>query len=164
MIRNSVVEAAIVNYMPDLRAFAISLCRNRAHAEDLVQETLTRAIAHIGTFREGSNLAAWLTSILRNTFYNEIRNTKWLEHDSEGLYARSMATLPDQDGWEITEDLRAALGTLSSDHQEALYLVGASGLSYDEAATVAGCPTGTMKSRVSRARTMLAAFMSENRA
>jgi len=97
---------------------------------------------------------------LRNQFYNEIRSSKRIAQDTEGWHARSIAVPPDQDGWDITEDLRAGLGKLSSAHRQALYLVSASGLSYEAAAAIAECPPGTMKSRVNRARTALAAFIS----
>jgi len=154
------VENAIVKSLPALRGFAISLCRNRDRADELVQETVRRAIEHIDTFESGSNLDAWLITILRNHFYSECRKSKWVEEDIDGRRASSMEIPPDQVGWDVAEDLRAGLGRLSRIHQQALFLVGASGLSYREAAEVAGCDIGTMKSRVSRARRILAALMS----
>jgi RNA polymerase sigma-70 factor (ECF subfamily) len=158
------MEGAIVGSIPHLRAFAISLCRNRDRADELVQETLTRAIAHIGSFEEGSNLGAWLFTILRNNFYNEFRKSNRVEHDADDRHAGSMTIPPDQAGWELAEDFRAGFGKLSNAHRQALFLVGASGLSYDEASAVAGCPVGTMKTRVNRARRSLAAYMSEESA
>lgn len=151
---------AIVQAIPSLRAFAISLCRNRDRADDLVQETLTRAIARIDTFTKGTNLEAWLTTILRNGFYNECQKSGRMWQGLDEVRAEVPAIPPDQVGWGIAEDLRAGFGALSHAHRQALFLVGASGLSYEEAALVAGCEVGTMKSRVNRARRNLAAFMS----
>lgn len=164
MTLNPTMEGAIVGSIPHLRAFAISLCRNRDYADELVQETLTRAIAHIGSFEEGSNLAAWLFTILRNNFYNELRKSGRMENDPDDRHAGSIAIPPEQDGWELAEDFRASVNKLSSAHRQALFLVGAYGLSYDEASAVAGCPVGTMKTRVNRARRLLASFMSGERA
>ena len=161
MSLDPITGCAIVQAIPALQAFAISLCRNRDHADDLVQETLTQAIAHIDTFRKGSNLEAWLTTILRNGFYTECRKLARACQPFDALHDEAPAIPTDQVGWGIAEDLRAGFGTLSHAHRQALFLVGASGLSYEQAALVAGCETGTMKSRVNRARRVLAAFMSE---
>ena len=119
-----------------------------------------RAIAHIDTFRSGTNLEAWLFTILRNNFNSEYRKWKRTEQDTDDRYAAALMVPADQIGWGIAHDLRTALGKLSSAHRQALILVGASGLSYDEAAVLAGCEVGTMKSRVNRARRLLAAFIS----
>ena len=151
----------MVTAIPSLRSFAYSLCRNRDRADDLVQETLARAIDRISTFEKGSNLEAWLFTILRNRFNTEYRKSKATVQDTDDMLAEMLATPPEQVGWGIANDLRAGLGTLSADQQQALFLVGASGLSYDEAAVVVGCNVGTIKSRVHRARLTLAAFMSD---
>ena len=156
------IEKAMVRLIPDLRGFALSLCRNRDRADDIVQETLTRAIASIGSFENGTNLEAWLFTILRNSFSNDYRRSKRTESDTDGRHAQSLAVLPDQEGWCITEDLRGGFAKLPSPYREALFLVGVSGLAYEEAATVVGCQTGTMKSRVSRARSMLSTLMFGN--
>jgi RNA polymerase sigma-70 factor (ECF subfamily) len=150
----------LLNAIPALRAFANSLCRNRDRADDLLQETLLRAIAGIGTFEKGSNLEAWLFTIMRNNFNNEYRRSRRLVQDEDGRLAETLSIPPEQIGWGIARDLRTGLGRLSPDQRQALVLVGAEGLSYDEAAEMTGCQAGTIKSRVSRARTMLAAFMS----
>ena len=157
-----ITERAIVQFIPTLRAFAISLCHNRDRADELVQETLTRAIAHIDTFKKGSNIAAWLFTILRNRFYTEYRKSKRVGHDTDDRCAEVLTVAPDQIGWGIAKDLRAGLDALSPPQRQALILVGASGLSYDEAARAAGCHVGTMKSPVNRARRALAAFMSND--
>ena len=161
MIRDAAVDGAMVRAIPGLRAFAVSLCRNRDRADELVQETLTRAISRISTFEKGTNLDAWLFTILRNSFYNDCRRARRTGDGLESEHAQSVTLPLDQHGWDVAEDLRAGLDTLSRAHRQALFLVGASGMSYDEAAAVAKCEVGTMKSRVFRARKMLAAYMSD---
>jgi len=153
------LQNRMLKAIPALRAFAASLCRNRDRADDLVQETLLRAISGIATFDTGSNLEAWLFTIMRNSFNNEYRRSKRMVQDIDDRLAETLAVPAGQVGWGIAQDLRAGLGTLSPDQQQALYLVGAAGLSYDEAAERTGCHAGTIKSRVSRARSSLAAFM-----
>lgn len=160
MIRDATVDNAMVRAIPGLRAFAVSLCRNRDRADELVQETLTRAISRISTFEQGTNLDAWLFTILRNSFYNDCRRSRRSGDGLDSEHAQAITVPLDQHGWDIAEDLRSGLERLSSAHRQALFLVGASGLSYDEAAEIARCEVGTMKSRVFRARKMLAAYMS----
>ena len=159
---NSALQDRMVKAIPGMRAFACSLCRNRDHADDLLQETLLRAITGIHTFDQGSNFEAWLCTIMRNSFKNEYRRSKRTVQDEDDRLAATLSVPPEQFGWGIARDLRAGLGRLSPDQQQALFLVGAAGLSYEEAAEKMGCPPGTIKSRVSRARTMLAAFMGED--
>jgi RNA polymerase sigma-70 factor, ECF subfamily len=145
--------------IPKLRAFAISLSGRSAWADDLVQETLLRAWASIASFAPGSNMAAWLYTILRNEFYSEFRKRRREVADADGKHAARLASMPTQDGHMAFQEFRAALAELAPDHREALILVGASGLSYEEAAQVCGCAVGTMKSRVNRARVRLAALL-----
>jgi RNA polymerase sigma-70 factor (ECF subfamily) len=147
--------------IPKLRAFAISLCGRTARADDLVQETLLRGWAHIGSFEPGTNLVAWLYTILRNEFYSEFRRLKREVPDPDGTHAATLTTRAVQEAHMEFLDFRAALAKLAADHREALILVGASGLSYEEAAQVCGCAVGTMKSRVNRARTRLAELLAE---
>jgi RNA polymerase sigma-70 factor (ECF subfamily) len=156
------LQARLLRAIPSLRAFAWSLCRNRDRADDLLQETLLRAIAGIATFDKGSNLEAWLSTIMRNNFNNEYRKSKRMVQDEDDRLAETLSVPPEQIGWTIDRDLRAGLETLPPDQQQALLLVGAGGLSYDEAAEQIGCRAGTIKSRVSRARAKLAAFMGED--
>lgn len=159
MTLDPAIEKAMLGMLPDLRQFAFSLCRSRDRADDLVQETLTRAIAAVGSFKRGTNLGAWLFTILRNTFTTEYRRSRRSVQDVDGRHAGLLTVLPDQDGWCIAEDLCAGLRRVPNPYRQALVLVGVSGLAYDEAAMVARCQSGTMKSRVSRARTMLAAAL-----
>jgi RNA polymerase sigma-70 factor (ECF subfamily) len=162
MSLDPMLQDRLLKAIPSLRAFARSLCRNRDRADDLVQDTLLRAIAGIGTFDKGTNLEAWLFTIMRNTFSNECRRLKRVVQDEDDRLAETLSTPPGQIGWAIARDFRMGLERLSPDQRQALFLVGAEGLSYDDAAAMTGCQTGTIKSRVSRARTMLAEFMSED--
>jgi RNA polymerase sigma-70 factor (ECF subfamily) len=153
------VRAALLAAIPDLRAFAISLCGNREQGDDLVQETLLSAWAHIRDFREGSNMAAWLFTILRNRFINEYRKRRYWVEDVDGRHSENLTIQPGQDGWAISVDLGYALERLPAHQREAVILVGASGLSLAEAATIAGCEVGTIKSRVNRGRARLLELM-----
>ena len=146
----------ILSSVPSLRAFAISLCGNADRADDLVQETLLRALANIDSFQPGSNLPAWLFTILRNLFRSDYRKRRREVEDAEGNYAKTLKTQPSQSAHLEFEEFRAALDKLPQDQREALILIGASGFSYEEAAEICGCAVGTIKSRVNRARTRLA--------
>ncbi|MGA0563134.1 sigma-70 family RNA polymerase sigma factor [Ancylobacter sp. VNQ12] len=145
----------IIAAIPNLRAFAISLSGNVDRADDLVQETLLRAFANISSFRVGTNLPAWLFTILRNLFRSEYRKRRREVPDSDGAFAATLTTNPDQDTHLDFEDFRSALDKLPPDQREALVLVGASGFSYEEAADICQCAVGTIKSRVNRARRRL---------
>lgn len=146
--------------VPSLRAFAVSLSGNIDRADDLVQETLLRALANIDRFRPGTNLPAWLFTILRNHFRSEYRKRRREVEDADGKHTESLKSQPEQ-MWHVEfGELRAALAKLPGDQREALILVGASGFSYEEAAEICSCAVGTVKSRVSRARARLAELMS----
>ena len=106
-------------------------------------------------------MTAWLYTILRNVFYTEFRKARREVADTDGQYAARLAVRPVQEGHMHFMDFRAALGKLAPDHREALILVGASGLSYEDAARICGCAVGTMKSRVNRGRAKLAELLSE---
>ena len=146
--------------VPSLRAFAISLSGNVDRADDLVQETLLRALANINSFQPGTNMSAWLFTILRNLFRSEYRKRRREVEDSDGSYAESSKSQPEQVSRVEFEEFRTALTKLPSDQREALILVGASGFSYEEAAEICGCAVGTIKSRVNRARTRLSQLLS----
>jgi RNA polymerase sigma-70 factor (ECF subfamily) len=150
------LREAMLGVVPSLRAFAMSLCGNVDRADDLVQETLLRAIANINSFEPGTNMSAWLFTILRNLFRSEYRKRRREVEDGDGRYADSLKAHPEQPGRVEFEELRAALAKLPPDQREALILVGASGFSYEEAAAICDCAVGTIKSRVNRARTRLA--------
>ena len=146
---------ALIAEMGNLRAFGVSLCGDRERADDLVQETLFKAWNHLDSFREGTNLKAWLFTILRNTYFSERRKRRREVEDADGGYAARLSTQPEQHGHMDMQDFRAVLVRLPDDQREALILVGAAGFSYEEAAEICGCAVGTIKSRVNRARNRL---------
>lgn len=141
--------------IPGLRAFAVSLAQNADKADDLVQETLVKAWDKHESFQPGTNLKAWLFTILRNEFYSQMRKRGREVQDSEGVMTGRLAVHPAQQGMLDLQDFRAALEQLPEDQREAIILIGASGFSYEEAAEICNCAVGTIKSRVSRARTRL---------
>jgi len=143
-----------------MRAFAISLCGSRDRADDLVQEALVKAWNHLDSFEQGTNLKAWLFTILRNAYFSELRKTKREVADSEGQLAAKLSVPPEQQGHLDLLDLNVALAKLPPDQREALILVGAEGFSYEDAANICGCAVGTVKSRVNRARSRLHELMS----
>jgi RNA polymerase sigma-70 factor, ECF subfamily len=145
--------------LPNLRAFAISLCGNPERADDLVQETVLKAWAHSSSFQEDTNLRAWLFTILRNEFLSEMRKKRREVADPDGKMADGPASIPAQQGHIDLSDVRKALDALPAAQREALVLVGAAGLSYDEAAAITGCAVGTVKSRVNRARLKLSEIL-----
>ena len=141
--------------LPRLRAFAISLCGNASQADDLVQDTVLKGWSHQDQFEPGTNMIAWLITILRNQFYSLMRKAGREVQDSDGIFTEGMATHPAQYGSMDMLDFRRALEQLPADQREAIILIGASGVSYDEAAIICGCAVGTIKSRVNRARLKL---------
>ncbi|MGO4410906.1 MULTISPECIES: sigma-70 family RNA polymerase sigma factor [unclassified Brevundimonas] len=151
----------IMGFIPSLRAFAFSLSRNGADADDLVQETLTKAWAHRARFEPGSNLRAWLFTIARNSWYTNAAKRRREVPDEEGRYAAGLTAEASQEWTAELTSLQAALNALPPEHREAIVMVGAAGLSYQEAADIAGCAVGTIKSRVNRARHRLALLLDE---
>jgi RNA polymerase sigma-70 factor (ECF subfamily) len=149
----------VVSLIPALRAFAWSLSHNAADADDLVQDTLIKAWTHRSKFEPGTNLRAWLFTILRNTYYtNAVRRRREVA-DENGKHAASLSASPTQDWSVAMRALQIALKQLPDEHREALILVGAAGLTYEEAAEICGCALGTIKSRVNRARARLLRLM-----
>jgi RNA polymerase sigma-70 factor, ECF subfamily len=145
-------EEDLLVCVPHLRAFAWFLARNRERADDLVQDTIVRALGAAHRFQAGTNLKAWMFTILRNLHYNEVRKNRVQVQSLDDPLAYEPAVLPSQMASLEFGDFRRAFWQLADDQREALILVGASGLSYEEAAKVCECPKGTIKSRVSRAR------------
>jgi RNA polymerase sigma-70 factor, ECF subfamily len=146
--------------VPGLRAFAISLCGDAVRADDLVQEALVRALANINSFEPGTNMSAWLMTILRNQFRSEYRKRRRQVEDATGSYAERLRSLPEQEGRVEISEFHAALKKLPIEQREALVLVGALGYSHEEVASICGCAIGTIKSRVNRARHHLADLLS----
>jgi RNA polymerase sigma-70 factor (ECF subfamily) len=145
----------IVNHIGAMRAFALSLARNNAEADDLVQEALVKAWKNISSFQAGTNMQAWLFTILRNTFYSHRRKTKREVSDPDGIAAERLAEKPAHDGRLQMNEFLDAFATLPDEQREALALVGASGFSYEEAAEMCGVKIGTIKSRANRGRARL---------
>ncbi|MGE4219386.1 MAG: sigma-70 family RNA polymerase sigma factor [Alphaproteobacteria bacterium] len=141
----------MLEVVPALRAFARTLTRDPTEADDLVQDTLVKALGHLDQFAPGTNLRAWLFTIERNTFYTTYRRKR----RETPLPVEEMATAVSHPKQEWTLKMKAAnaaLQQLPEDQKEALVLVSGAGLSYEDAAAVCGCAIGTIKSRVSRAR------------
>src|SRR4051812_5992345 len=153
------VRSAMLALLPSLRAFALSLTNAREVADDLVQDTLVRALANLHQFQPGTNMGAWLFTILRNIFYSQCRRTKHEVEDPDGSYAARLSTAPDQNARCDVQDMLKALAKLPLEQREALILVAAEGLSYEEAAQVCEVAVGTIKSRVSRGRVRLAQLL-----
>jgi RNA polymerase sigma-70 factor, ECF subfamily len=153
------IREALLAAIPSLRAFAISLSNSPDRADDLVQDTIMRAWKNIDRFEPGTNLNAWLFTILRNLFHSEYRKRRREVEDQDGSYAASLKVAPEQVAKLDFQDMRTALAKLSHDQREALLLVGAEGLPYEEAARICGVAVGTIKSRVNRARIHLAQIL-----
>lgn len=142
-------------HLPAMRAFAISLCGNPSAADDLVQDTIVKAWTNIDKFQPGTNMRAWLFTILRNTFFSHKRKHKREVPDSDGVHASKLYEKPAHDGRLAFNDFRKAFDQLSPEHREVLILAGASDFSYEEVAAMTGVAVGTVKSRVNRARARL---------
>ena len=149
----------LVEHLPAMRAFAISLTRNSAIADDMVQDTVVKAWTNIDKFEVGTNMRAWLFTILRNTYYSSRRKANREVADVDGVFTESLAEKPAHDGHMQMTDFRKALNELAVEQREALLLVGASGFSYEEAAEMCGVAVGTIKSRTKRARAKIAELM-----
>jgi RNA polymerase sigma-70 factor (ECF subfamily) len=152
-------KTELLDLIPFLRAFARSLCGNQEMADDLAQETLVKAWQSRETFVAGTNLKAWLFTILRNQFYSD-RRRAWRRAPWDQESAERIPGTHDDQNWaaELSDTARA-LRTLSDEQREALILVGAGGFSYEDAAAICHCAVGTVKSRVARARRALIAIL-----
>ena len=160
-IDDDAFKAELVELIPHLRAFARSLCGNAAQADDLAQDAMLKAWKARSSYEPGTNLKAWSFTILRNLFYSEKRRS-WRSQPLDPEVAE--ATLVANDNPDAALELlalRNALTKLPDDQREALILVGAGGLTYDEVAEICGCAIGTIKSRVSRARKTLLELVDE---
>jgi RNA polymerase sigma-70 factor, ECF subfamily len=150
---------AIVGMIPQLRVFARSLARNPATADDLVQDTIVKTLSSIASFQAGSNLRAWMFTILRNTFYSDLRKNRREVEDADGEHAARLTEPPRQNAAVDLADFKRVFAELCDDHREVLTLVGGAGCSYEEAAEICNCPVGTIKSRMNRARRRLGELM-----
>jgi RNA polymerase sigma-70 factor (ECF subfamily) len=155
----NVTREDMIAHLPTLRAFALSLCRDAALADDLVQDTLVKAWSKFHLFVPGTNLRAWLFTILRNTYFSNRRKRAREVEDVDGILAGKLTSKPDHDGHLAMAELTAALAQLPDEQREALILVGAMGFSVEEAAETCGCAPGTIKSRANRGRRALAVLL-----
>jgi RNA polymerase sigma-70 factor, ECF subfamily len=154
------LQNAMLAAVPEMRAFAMNLCHQPDRVDDLVQEALVRAIANISSFKPGTNMTAWLFTILRNNFLNEYRKSRHEVADSNEHFVGTMTSQPEQESRVQLDEFRTALAKLPYDQREAVILVGGAGLSYEEAAEICHCAIGTVKSRAFRGRARLAELMS----
>lgn len=153
----------LIALIPNLRAFGRSLSGDFVQGEDLAQEALVKAWSNRHRFEMGTNLKAWTFRILRNLFYSEKRRSWRSTPLDPEIAARTLVAVTGATDRLELDEVRRALSMLSPDHREAIILIGAAGLSYEEAAEIIDTPIGTIKSRVSRARDQLALFYAEGR-
>ncbi|MEM6760928.1 MAG: RNA polymerase sigma factor [Pseudomonadota bacterium] len=150
----------LVTHLGAMRAYSMSLTRNASLADDIVQDALVSAWGNIASYQPGTNMRAWLFTILRNTYYSHHRKHKREVEDTEGALQASLAQKPDHDGRLQLRDFQEAFDQLPEEQREALILVGAGGFSYEEAADTCGVAVGTIKSRINRGRARLTELMS----
>jgi RNA polymerase sigma-70 factor (ECF subfamily) len=156
-------ERELVSLIPHLRAFGRSLCGNASHGDDLAQDTLAKALASRASYTPGTNLKAWTFMILRNAFYSEKRRS-WRSCPLDPEVAeRTLVSVSNPTATLELDEVRRAMDMLPADQREALILIGAAGMSYEEVAEVTGAALGTIKSRVSRARDRLALILAEGK-
>jgi RNA polymerase sigma-70 factor (ECF subfamily) len=150
---------AFVATIPHLRAFAGSLCHDAQRADDLVQEALAKGWQKRDSFEPGTKHKAWLFTILRKSYFSELRRRNQVLVEANGDCVERLSEHPAQSGHVDLQDFAAALDQLEAGQREALILVGAAGFSYEEAAQICDCAVGTIKSRVNRARRRLAQLL-----
>lgn len=155
MPASEATQKELIEHVPSLRAFARSLVSDASYADDLVQETVLKAWSNLDNYQSGTNMRAWMFTILRNTFYSEFRKRRREVEDIDGKFAEQVVDRAAQDGVMELRDFERAFAKLPPDQREALTLVGASEMTYEEAAEICGCAVGTVKSRVNRARKRL---------
>ena len=148
-------KADLIALIPHLRAFARTMTGNPAEADDLAQEALAKAWQARDSYTMGTNMKAWCFMILRNQFYSDKRRSWRNTQLDQEAAERTLLANDDPSAPLELNDLRMALAALPEEQREALILIGAGGLSYEEAAEVCNTAVGTVKSRVSRARVAL---------
>lgn len=145
----------VVALIPALRAFARRFCKDSSDADDLVQETLTKAIAKLDSYEHGTRLKSWLFTIMRNTFYNRaIIARREAPGGAECVSSRPWVG-PTQEWAVRSRELTEAIDRLPEQQKEVLILVGLMGTSYKDAAELCHCNIGTIKSRLNRSRMSL---------
>lgn len=164
MKSSNVFLQEVIALSPAMRAFGRSLCADASLTEDLVQETILRAWDNRARFEMGSNLKAWLLTILRNRYYSELRHRQFEVEDPDGKHAAGLAVQPEHEATVEVDALSRALDALRDEQRQALLLVFAGGLSYAQAAAICNCAVGTIKSRIARGRDHLNALLKPNTA
>lgn len=151
----------LVSTLPAMRAYSMMLTRNRAAADDLVQDAAERMLGRAEQFQPGTNFKAWAFTILRHRHIDGIRRAKRANLTDLGDEPDSVqpATPANQEDRLILKELLASIGRLAQEQREVLKLIVAQGMAYEEAAKIVGCPIGTVRSRLSRARRALEAAM-----
>jgi RNA polymerase sigma-70 factor (ECF subfamily) len=153
----------LVSHLPHLRAVARALTGHRDRADDLVNDTVLKALSAEAQFQPGTYLKAWLMTILRNHYINGLRRTR-IEVETIGDIPESaLPSAPNQEHVVEVNEVANALQRMSVEHREILVLVSAAGLSYEEASEVCGCAVGTIKSRLNRARSELKKVLAKSR-
>ena len=159
-----------VEYLDGLYSYAMVLTRNHAEAEDLVQETYVRALKAIGRLRAGSNMKGWLVTILRNVWLNQLRKRRdgpQMIGIEVGDDVANSIVEPSKDSYDLyvskteTERVRASIQELPIEFREIILLREYEDLSYQEVASVLGCPVGTVMSRLARARAKLRTLLQQ---
>lgn len=157
------IEGDLAALIPQMRAFARSLCSDRARSDDLAQDALASAWRHRSAYTPGTNLRAWVFRILRNQFYSDHRRS-WRTTQLDPAFAeQTLVAVSNPVAVLELDDVRRAMMGLPDEQREALTLIGVAGLSYEEAGEICGCAVGTLKSRVSRARQRLLATLTGKR-
>ncbi|PKA44768.1 sigma-70 family RNA polymerase sigma factor (plasmid) [Rhizobium sullae] len=160
-VSNCSAQSEIISLLPALRAFARRFERVDNDAEDLVQETVSKALCHIEQFQDGTSLKSWLFTIMRNTYCSSYKRRKREPVGCIGDLTECQVPVKSTQDWSLrARDVQAAIDKLGASHRDALMLV-ASGTSYEEAAAICDCEVGTIKSRVNRARNHLLEMLGE---
>ena len=154
-------EADVVAWLPQLRRYARALTRDPAWADDLVQDTAERALTHVRAFRPDSNLRAWLLTILRHIYLDQLRAHREITLDDDHGPWQSLEAPAGQVDSLVLRDVQRMLYRLPLEQREVLLLVCVEELSYQEASSVLGVPLGTVMSRVSRAREQMRLMLAE---
>ncbi|MEO3997266.1 sigma-70 family RNA polymerase sigma factor [Mesorhizobium sp. CAU 1732] len=153
--RRSPERDEIVELIPALRAFARTFYRDTTDADDLVQETLTRALGAIHQFNAGTSMKSWLFTIMRNTFYTKVKVSNREAPGSADCVSGRLSTDATQEWSARGREVATAIQRLPAEQREVIMLIGVLGVSYEEAVDICGCAMGTIKSRLNRARTRL---------
>ncbi|MDO9433362.1 MAG: sigma-70 family RNA polymerase sigma factor [Pseudomonadota bacterium] len=154
-------KTELTGLIPQMRAFARSLCRDATAADDLAQDALLKAWNNRNSYQPGTNMKAWTFMILRNQFYSDKRRSWRSTQLDPEVAERTLVAVSNPIASLELDEVRRALAKLPEDQREALILIGAGGLSYEEVSEICGCAIGTIKSRVSRARDRLASLLED---